>query len=511
MRTSEEGLLLAVREGDGLVVREANPLFAALFGLENRQLAGLRMDEVTALIGPRLEQGENFPEWAVTMGRIPDEPMVQELMLGHPARRVLRETISPATDGGGVVVGLFVRVRDITYDKSLEQQALHTQKMEGIGTLAGGIAHDFNNILTAILGYSSALKSDIESNKSALNKLDQIMRSAHRAADLTRNLLAFSRKNPHMPRVIDFNNLVRDAVSMLEFAMPDAISLKLDLAGDLPHVLADPAQMTQVITHLAVNARDAIFESGTIRFATRLGRDSQVDDDDEPVDYVVLDIEDDGVGIQKEYLSRIFEPFYTTKETGKGTGLGLAMVYGAVKQHYGFVEVESAPNMGSRFSIYLPATGGMPEEAGDVESEPPLAGDALARATILIVDDEEDIRMLCETAFESVCERVLTASDGEEGVRLYGENADSIDLVILDMTMPKMDGAECFERLRRIRADAPVMISSGYAREMGAEDLMGKGALGFIEKPYTMAKLVHEVEQLLRSRQDQPDPEVAGR
>ncbi len=499
LSSSEQGLLMAVHDGGDSRIVEHNALYAPTVGLPDQALRGKSLQDLIQMMHPIVDTKENFADWELRLTEMPTEPIVVELLVHAPAQRVLRYLVCPALDESGRAVGILHRVRDITYDKNIEQQAIHTQKMEGVGTLAGGIAHDFNNILTAILGYSSALKGDIESNKAAQKKLDQIIRSAHRAAELTRNLLAFSRKSPHIPQVVDFNAVVRDAAKMLEFAMPESIKLKVRLTPGLPCVFADPAQLTQVISHLCLNARDAIFDSGTVQLSTRLGYDNLVENASEPPQkYVVLDVEDDGVGIQKENLARIFEPFYTTKETGKGTGLGLAMVYGAVKQHYGFIEVESAPNMGSRFSVYLPATDQMPEQQETVEiSDAPT--DALKHATILVIDDEEDLRMLSEMALGDRCRRVLTAKDGVEGLEIFRAHAGEIDLVVLDMTMPRMDGGECFAKLREIRPDAAIMISSGYSKDMGASDLMLKGAVGFLEKPFTMAKLTSEVQATLEA------------
>ncbi len=496
IQTSTEGILLALATGNKLQVSSYNPLFIKLLGIEAHPIDGISTDELTELIKPRLSTSENDADWIDVFLQIPQQTAVHELILQDKDYRVLRLSAWPATDQENMVAGILLRVRDITHDKNLEQQLLHTQKMEGLGTLAGGIAHDFNNILTAILGYTSALKVDLESNPQALNKLDQIIRSSHRASDLTRNLLAFSRKNPHLPRVLNLNVLVRDVVGMLEHAIRQPINIDLELAPDLPNVSADPAQMTEAITQLAVNARDAILGSGTIKFSTRLGYDNQSDEATAEHQFVVLDVEDDGVGIPKDLLSRIFEPFYTTKETGVGSGLGLSMVYGAVKQHFGFVEVESAPNLGSRFSIYLPATD-KSAESFDLKSSPSPAIRELKNCTVLVVDDEEDIRSLCAIALEDLSCRVLTAADGQQGVEVFSRHADEIDLVLLDLTMPKMDGRECFSKLQEIKQDAPVMISSGYSPDIDTDDMLAKGALGFIEKPYSMTKLVGEVQTVI--------------
>ena len=475
-------------------ISTVNKKFTELFRIPQEKLIGSTLKQFVALISPLLIQSHSSPDLLPTLLAPELTAWSGEFAIAKPNHQDFSISLTPVPDSNGSPTGFIIAVRDITHDKHLEEQALHTQKMQGLGTLAGGIAHDFNNILTAILGFSTALKPDLKDNPQAAPKLDQIIKGAHRAAELTRNLLAFSRKNPHLPRILDLNKLIEKTVNMLEFAMPDSITLSMELDPNIPYIEADPSQIQQLITQLAVNARDAIFTSGNIHFCTRIGYDSQVKPGDIPVTYIVIDVEDDGIGIPTESLNRIFEPFYTTKETGRGIGLGLAMVYGVVKQHFGFVEVESAPNMGSRFSIFLPSTEAQPEESTDAPT--PIQEATQPEQVVLVIDDEEDLLTLCSVALADKFKKVLTAKDGVEGIQIFQNHTPNVHLILLDLTMPNMNGAECFENLRKIDPDIPVIISSGFSKEMGADELMEQGANGFLQKPYTIGSLLSKIEEV---------------
>ncbi len=497
--SADVGILLAEGTPSQEVVAVVNEKFCLLYGLRVEDLLHQPLKHFFQLISPRLVPDANSAELINSLLTRPIQGIEEEIVIQDAEVRHLSHNISSALTETGEAFGILYLVRDVSYSKHLENQAIHTQKMESIGTLAGGIAHDFNNILTAVLGYASSLKDDLADQPALTKKLDQIIRSSHRAADLTRNLLAFSRKNPHIPEVLDFNQLVRDTGSILEFAMPESIHMSLNLAPDLPLIEADRAQLQQVITHLALNARDAIFGTGNISLSTRVGIDSQAEDEFSRIEYVVLDVEDDGVGIPKENLSRVFEPFYTTKETGKGIGLGLAMAYGAIKQHFGFVEVESAPSLGSRFSIFIPSTSKPIKLKKNNIMTLPLPVSVVKARAIFVVDDEEDLRNLCKVALESEAGEIITAKDGAEAVEIFRLRKEDIELVILDLTMPNMSGAECFAVLREMNPELKVLISSGYSQDMGANDLLKAGAAGFLEKPYSISALLKSVKSCLLS------------
>ncbi len=423
-----------------------------------------------------------------------------ELMLATGPVAVLKRISLPARDKDGLVCGRLFFFRDITLDKDMEHQLLHSQKMESIGTLAGGVAHDFNNLLTTMLGNTELLKRQFQEQPEIFAKLRQIEKSGQRAAELTRNLLAFSRRNPTVLRVINLNHLMEETLAILRSSIPANIEIQLELDPDLPYVEADETQLQQVLINLALNARDAISKNGNITISTRRSIDPQSNGDDDPTVYAVLDVSDNGHGIPEDVLHRVFEPFYTTKEVGKGTGLGLAMVYGIIKKHGGFIEVKSAPKVGSKFSVYIPVTHMDPSDSdskaqASQPSGPPAKG---RKSTMLIVDDEADLREFCYLALEDRCEHIFTAGNGVEALEVVEKHNLPFDLVILDLTMPKMSGTECFQRLRRLDPKMKILISSGYSLNQDGENLLSEGATGFLPKPYTLVELTKAVDKALR-------------
>jgi len=407
---------------------------------------------------------------------------------------------------GGRLEGLVFTVRDITREKELEAQnrdmqgqILHAQKMESIGTLAGGVAHDFNNLLVGILGYSSRIRESLSPTDRHYDGILQIETCAERAARLTQGLLAFSRNTPMDLRSLDVNRIVRETVEILRPSFPATIEIETTLAEDARAVSADPSQLQQVLMNLCINARDAMSQGGklTITTGNRCVDPAQCHGRTHarPGDHVRLSVFDTGIGIPPEHLERIFEPFFTTKRVGHGTGLGLPVVYGIVRSHGGFIEIDSTPGKGSAFHIHLPAAEGRAEENG--ETEPASAG---GTETVLLVDDEEMIRRLGTDILESVGYRVLTASNGVEALAMLDEEACEVDVVILDLTMPRMSGGECARELRRRSPDLPVIVCSGYnlAAEDGSCEIAG--ATDFLQKPYRTRQLVAVVRRALDGR-----------
>lgn len=435
-----------------------------------------------------------------------DEMVIHDTSPGSDSgTRTLHRYATPARDARGGVFGRMFFFRDITYDKELERQLLHSQKMDSIGTLAGGVAHDFNNLLTTILGYTELLKRDLKDDEPRAKKLLQIEKSANRAAELTGQLLAFSRRHPTLLRVFDLNKLVGETMSMLRSTVPASIELNSDCYPKLPNIEADETQIQQVLINLVINARDALPGSGHITVSTRPGFDTQATPNASSTIYTILEVEDDGVGIPKDVLHRIFEPFYTTKEVGKGTGLGLAMVYGIVKKHNGFIEVTSALGVGTKFSVFLPSTAkGL--QTGNVLS--PGQGENRGRRelTILVVDDEPALREFCVAALGEMCSHILTASNGLEALDRFREVGGKVDLVILDLTMPKMSGPECFQHLRAIDPHCRILISSGYNLDLNDRTLLKEQAAGFLPKPYDLNQLLGSVERAL-ARSEEPSTE----
>ncbi len=405
-------------------------------------------------------------------------------------------SIEPVRDRFGRLVECRSMVMDISERKNLEAQFFRAQKMESIGTLAGGVAHDFNNLLGGILGYASFMKAKMESDHPFFRYIDTIEKSATRAAQLTSQLLGFARDGRYDTRPVNLNEVVEETLSILGSTIDKSIEINTDLLDHLPTVTADSGQIQQALLNLCVNARDAMSGGGELSVATdieTIAEDYAKDHEGaKEGSYVTLSVTDTGMGMDEETLNRIFEPFFTTKEEGKGTGLGLAMVYGVIKNHGGFVYVRSEPGAGSTFKMHLPISG-MPETKEPAQSAAPIGGSEL----ILVVDDEEPIRALTKETLESFGYRVLLAEDGRDAIGIFEERKDEISLVILDMVMPKMGGRETFVGLKEIRPDVRALLSTGYSQSGRAQEILNSGVRGFIQKPYKLNELLRTVRNTL--------------
>jgi len=387
-------------------------------------------------------------------------------------------------------------MRDITAQKKLEQQLLQSQKMESIGTLAGGIAHDFNNILGGILGYASFMKTKMDEGHPFSGYIDTIESGAMRAAELTSQLLAFARGGKYETRPIDLNRIVDETLKLLGRTLDKSIEIDSRLYPELPTVEADAGQMQQVLMNLCVNAGDAMPGGGRMLIETNLEtldkRYAEKHMEAKPCEYVVVTITDNGIGMDKETIHRIFEPFFTTKDEGKGTGLGLSMVYGVVKNHGGFIDVDSEPREGSTFKVFLPVSG-KTEVRRSTETDKLAGGNEL----ILVADDEEPMRRLAREILEAYGYRVLLAEDGVEAVEIIRGQNGEIDLVILDMVMPKMGGRETYLRMKETHPLIKVLLSTGYSRDEKAQEILDSGAMGFVQKPYHVDSLLSAVRDVL--------------
>jgi two-component system, cell cycle sensor histidine kinase and response regulator CckA len=374
--------------------------------------------------------------------------------------------------------------------------------MEAVGRLAGGIAHDFNNLLTAIGGYAElALRRIPPGAPEIQGDLDEIKRASDRAAGLTRQLLAFSRKQILQPKVLKLSDLVSEMDTMLNRLIGETVEIVTITYGPGgSFVKADPGQLEQVILNLVVNARDAMPDGGRITIETaKVDLDiaeARAKESVEAGPYVVLTVRDSGEGIDQATLQRIFEPFFTTKEPGKGTGLGLATVYGIVKQSGGFVEVESEPGEGAAFLVYLPRHD---EEAMLVVPEPAPAPVAAAQQneTILLVEDEDVVRRLALEILEQTGYVVLEAPDALEALSIARAHEGRIDLLVTDVVMPKMNGRELAERLTQLIGDVRVLYTSGYTDSEIVQDGMLQPGTAFLQKPFTVAQLADKVKSLL--------------
>ncbi len=419
---------------------------------------------------------------------------------------LLTTLLYTATEVGpsGQVIGTRAMFVDITERRraelekeTLSIQLLQAQKMESIGTMAGGIAHDFNNLLTVILGFSEWLVIGKDARDPSYADLQKIIQAARNGADLVKRILMFSRQAEINARPLNLNHEIEQAKKLLTRTIPKMIEIELILSDDPATVNADPTQIEQILINLAVNAKDAMPEGGKLTIETkRITLDEQycgLHAGAKPGDYVLLSVSDTGHGMDHETLNHIFEPFYTTKEAGKGTGLGLAMVYGIVKQHDGYIMCYSEPGMGTTFKIYLPV---VPTEA---KSEAPTEKPTLQRGTetILLVDDEEMIRELGKRILERSGYTVLTASNGKEALNQYGKQSGRISLVILDLIMPEMGGKQCLEELLKTDPKVKVLIASGYSQVGETKKTIEAGVRGFVGKPYDIRQILQVVRQVL--------------
>jgi two-component system, cell cycle sensor histidine kinase and response regulator CckA len=404
----------------------------------------------------------------------------------------------------GNLKGLVGIISDITGRKhaeeerlKLEQQTLYAQKVESLGVLAGGLAHDFNNILMAIIGNADLALMRISTESPAVENLHRIEQAAARAADLAKQMLAYSGEGKNVVENIDLNLLLEEMLHMLETSISKKAVLRLNQHQPLPLVEADASQLRQVIMNLVTNASEAIGDNnGTIAITT----DCMNCDRDDLKDvwlgenlsdglYVYLEIADTGCGMYKETMAKLFDPFYTTKFTGRG--LGMAAVLGIVKGHNGAIKVFSEPGTGTTFTIMLPATG-HPERLYSGDS----AIDALqGNGTVLLVDDEEMIRIIGTEMLTGLGFKVITAEDGREAIEIFKSRNDIV-FVILDLTMPNMDGVQCFQELRQLDPGVKVIISSGYNKQDVAQKFIGKGMAGFLQKPYRLPALKKAIRKI---------------
>jgi PAS domain S-box-containing protein len=391
-------------------------------------------------------------------------------------------------------------MRDRTEQKKLEKQLIQAQKMEAVGQLAGGIAHDFNNILTAITGYGSLLQKKMNKDVHLRAYVDQILESADRAAEVTRSLLAFSRKQIMNPRPYNVNDIIRKFEKLLAMLIGSDIEVRTIFNCHDARSIVDTGQIEQVLMNLATNARDAMPKGGRFTLSTEI---AELDNlfvlshgYGAPGIYVLVAVSDTGIGMDEETMAKIFEPFFTTKEPTKGTGLGLAMAYGIVKQHEGFINVYSEPGKGTTFRIYLPATASKEEAPIETTIDQLLTG---GTETILVAEDNEKLRKLYKIVLSQYGYEVIVAQDGQEAISQFISNKDRIQLVLLDMIMPKKNGKEVFDEITKIKPKIKVLFSSGYVADRMGKDMTLKEKDFLISKPVSPKILLRKVRAILDS------------
>ena len=419
----------------------------------------------------------------------------------HDERRLVRDDEGRPVEVVGAWTDVTERKQAEAEQARLEAQFLQAQKMESVGRLAGGVAHDFNNMLGVILGHAELAKKRVNPADPLGAHLEGILLAARRSADLTRKLLAFARKQSVAPLVLDLNETVEGMLDMLRRIIGENIHLAWEPAEDLKRVRIDPTQVDQALANLAVNARDAIAGVGTITIGTR----NVVLDDDfcadrpgsSPGEYVALVVSDDGCGMERWVLDHLFEPFFTTKEVGRGTGLGLATVYGIVKQNEGFIDVESEPGEGTTLSIYLP-----PAE-GDVQHAPPpppLQSGRGRGETVLLVEDEAALLRLGESLLQGLGYRVLTAESPRAALRIVESRSEPIHLLVTDVILPEMDGLELARRVMSRQPGVRTLFMSGYAADAIAHGDAPDEGTWFIEKPFSLADFANSVRAALDAK-----------
>ncbi|MFA4827670.1 MAG: response regulator [Thermodesulfovibrionales bacterium] len=484
--TANDGIvLLEKREGN---ITNANPAAEKMFGYSEEECLGKNLQD----IGVSLDMSD-FPTIMQTLNK---------------SGIINYDDVQVKTKSGQYIdtdIYLVDRarlaqcnIRDVTGRKKLEEQLLQAQKMEAIGLLAGGIAHDFNNILQAIVGYGYLLQEDMRSDDPLRENVDQILVSADRAAEVTHSLLAFSRKQILNPKPIDINGMMMRFEKLLSRLIGEDIVLSANLTDKDVISMADAGQIEQVLMNLATNARDAMPRGGRLTLDTQLVEldDTFIRDHGygEPGMFAVISVSDTGSGMEKDTMAKIFEPFFTTKEVGKGTGLGLAMAYGIIKQHNGYINVYSEPEKGTTFRIYLPAIKATEEVIVATAIEPlPSQGNE----TILVAEDDSTVRKLFSRVLQAYGYKVILAEDGEEAIKKFMDNKDKIQLVMLDLIMPKKSGKEVCDEIKRMRPDMKTLFSSGYTADRMDKDSMLKEGFDFIMKPVSPKNLLRKIREVL--------------
>jgi PAS domain S-box-containing protein len=404
-------------------------------------------------------------------------------------------------DAEGRPAGILEINTDITERRKIEDQLRHTQKLESLGVLAGGVAHDFNNLLTGILGNASLALDSVGPRDPNRYSLEEVMRAAERAADLTRQLLAYAGKGRFVLRALDFSELVREISGLVQTSIPKHVQLRLQLADKLPAVEADAGQLQQIVMNLVINGAEAIGpEGGTVLVRTGaqavdepyIRTVSEAADQLRPGLYVMLEVHDTGCGMSADTVSKIFDPFFTTKFTGRG--LGLSAVQGIVRAHHGALKVYSTPGQGTTFKVLLPASGAAP-----AETAPSFTGDLAGQGSILVVDDEDVVRQTARNTLARYGYEPVLARDGAEAVATFRRDPGRFVLVLLDLTMPVMSGEQALREMQLVRPGVRVLLTSGYNEVEAVQRFAGKGLAGFIQKPYTSLALASKIKELLDS------------
>ena len=483
--TSPDGALLA-----------CNVAFARVLGYDNmEEIMGVNAREFYSSPEARAE----FIDRLRSKGRL----QAVELDLKRKDGKLVRvvENVRATFDDQGEIQQVQGVLYDITERKTLEAQLRESQKMETLGTLASGVAHDFNNLLAIIGGYTAMLRKESGRDQDQIRYLEPIETAVARGAGIVRQLMTFARENQRTVAPVDINRTIREVIQLADIMMPEDVRASVDLLPDLPAVEGDVTQLHQAILNLVTNARDAMPAGGTITISTRTIPGEQLRETYPAAElalYVHLQISDEGEGISDETRLRIFEPFFTTKGVGKGSGLGLAVVYGVVHGHQGFIDVTSNTAHGTDFHLYLPASTISWTTAPEPVADAPTSS---GNETILIIEDEPMLLELLEILLTTNGYTVLKASDGEEAVKIFEEHLESIALVLSDMGLPKLGGWEVFQKMRQLKPEVRSILASGYLDQQLRSDQLAAGAKDFIQKPYIPDQILRRIREVIDERE----------
>ncbi len=512
MQTSPVGILTTDRTGK---LTFANQRAAQVLGLPEGDIAQSNVricDWQLADWCTRADLNGPVPLQSVLESGATVKDLRFALKLANGRHALLSTNATPIYDATGARDGLVVTLDDVTDRVNLELQLQHAQRMESIGQLAAGVAHDINNVLTIIQGHAGLLVEATPAGTPPARSLTQITAAADRAARFVRQLLLFSRKQVLQPRMLDLNEVLVGLEPMLGRLLGEPVALETSYAASLPGVEADIGMLEQIVMNLAVNARDAMPKGGRLRLATTevtvnaVGARAHAEAREGR--FVCLTVADTGCGMDRVVLERIFEPFFTTKEVGKGTGLGLATVYGIVKQHQGWVEVASQPGQGTTFRVYVPAAASAPcSVAEHAPNVPAVRG---GTETILLVEDEPLVREMVRTVLSEYHYRILEAGDGVEALSVWEQNQGRIDLIVTDMVMPAgMTGRELADQLWKRKPDLKVLFTSGYSPDL-VDTNIGANDTRFLSKPYHPEQLAQRVRHCLDASDGKGGPAACG-
>lgn len=499
LEQSRERLRITLHSiADGVVVTDSNGIISAMNPVAE-QLSGWKASEA---IGQHHELVLQFiyPDNKKTA-----PSQIHDVLSSQQAQTADRDISLVSKDGStieisdsaapikeeetGETTGVVLVIRDVTEHNKIEEERRQNQKLHALGQLTGGIAHDVNNMLCGISSAADLLEKIVADDPKAMQCVSLIKNASERTSDLTGKLLAFSRKGKVITKLVDIHTIIADTIGLLERSIDKRITITTDCSAESHTVNGDPSQIQNGLLNLFINARDAMPNGGDLRVETTLASFDatycKVDPDFQPGKYIQISIQDSGHGIPKEIQANIFEPFYTTKEIGKGTGLGLASVYGMIREHHGVIRFYSEPGKGTAFHIYLPLSNEEMTPNADESRQITVQG----HGTILLVDDEVILRQTGSLLLEHMGYKVILAENGAEAVTIYREKHDEIDCIILDIVMPVMNGKEAFEHLIKINPEAKIVISSGFTRDINMNTMLETGAAGYLMKPFNQLQL----------------------